>query len=681
LVTSIYAGARGRVKMKIKFISIKTKLVTAILPLTILIIVVLSSLLYKVSKDVIESDARGLLKTSAEGQSAKIEAWLGQNLSSFNVIKHTIEKMDLDGEELQEFLNLYKDFDSNYPGGLYVAEKDGRLYKPETPEEAKNNTGLAGSTDFSQAEWFTDGLTRVNMDFTNAYTNENGQQIISASGMLQTYKDNIRVISADLSLDKVSVYVNSFIKMKGAEAFLVNTEDNTIIASLDTSLISQKLDGMDNSFMKTVSEKIAKDEMDITEIDGNLSVFEEIAGTQWLLVSYVPSKIVYKDLDNVRNIMLVAGIISVIVLAILIERTVHIVINPVKKLTAAIRTMTEGDFTTAIKTKSKDEIGVMCNCVEKFASTMCKMIASINVVSNTLHTQAGNSNDISDMMFNASSVQNKLMKELNTTVEQLSDSINDLACNATTLADVASETKEDGSNVNNRMKETINISRKGKEDMQDVSTAIHNIDSSVSKLQDVIDEVGQASEEITNITKVISDIADETNLLSLNASIEAARAGEAGKGFTVVASEIGKLAQTSMSSVQDIDNLVVKIKAAVWDVVRQAEESAKNINNSNVLIGNALKTFDLIFENIATTGSLVNNMIKKVEEVDNVARSVAAISEEQAASSEEILSSSDTLVAQADELMANSGNVAKEAKKLTASAEQLTAQMEIFKTR
>ena len=182
---------------------------------------------------------------------------------------------------------------------------------------------------------------------------------------------------------------------------------------------------------------------------------------------------------------------------------------------------------------------------------------------NKLHNQADNSKNISEQMFYASKEQNNSMKELNNTVEQLSLSVGEIAQSATTLAMLVEETKEDGDGVNSKMKETVDVSKTGMEAMQDVSVAMQDINISMKKLQFAIDEVGRASEEITNITKVIGEIADETNLLSLNASIEAARAGEAGKGFAVVALEIGKLAQTSVDSVQDINKLVLEIKNSV----------------------------------------------------------------------------------------------------------------------
>lgn len=829
------------------FISIKTKLLAIILPVMVFIIVVLISLSYYVSKNVVQSNAQKLLKTSVESQASEIEGWLDKNLDSFCMAKQAFEWVNLSDRQMQSFLDAYYGFNSNFPDGIYIADIEGRLYRgrkgakpsqdialrepdrngnyiengnfknskalgeggswqfytalegegnaeikngeiyihttnegtvdysiqlvqPALPmkegsvyrlafdayadEERNIKTGIsapdhdyqryfedttvaltkekqtftyeftmagsddangrlefnlgamgsaagvsisnislikiseedsagknkgAGSGNVIQTEWFQNALGRVNMGFTNAYANENGEQVISACGMLKVDTDSVYVISADLSLDKISVYVNSFVKMENAESFLVNTEDNTILASRDTSLISKPLDSLGDDFMEEAGKRIAQNNLDLAEIDGNMSVFEKIDGTEWVLVSYVPAKIVYKDLDFIRNIMVLFGIISIALLVVLAERSIHFVVKPVKKLTDVIKTMTEGDFTVSSQTKSKDEIGVMGRCVEKFIATMTSMIASINGVSDTLHNQADNSKDVSEQMFYASKEQNKSMKELNDTVGQLSLSVGEIAQSATTLAMLVEETKDDGDGVSSKMEETVDASKIGREAMRNVSRAMQEINSSVKKLQSAIDEVGKASEEITNITKVIGEIADETNLLSLNASIEAARAGDAGKGFAVVALEIGKLAQTSVASVQHIDGLVLEIKTSVKDVVSQANDSVKSINDSSVLISNAANTFDVIFENIEVTGNLIQNMIQKVEKVEDVARNVAAISEEQAASSQEILGSSDVLVEQANSLMKNSETVAKESEDLTASAEELAVQMGSFK--
>ncbi|MCI5878515.1 MAG: methyl-accepting chemotaxis protein [Lachnospiraceae bacterium] len=654
-----------------KMLSIKTKLLGTILPLTIIIVLVLTGISYFISKSIISSYSENLLSSSIENQSNEIEAWLNENLSSFQVAKKTIEQTKPDDAALKQILNGYCGFNDNYPDGLYIADENGTLITAD--DSSKKDSDPTSSV------WYKDGLTRVNMGFTNAYTNEDGDAVISASGILNDGSDTLKVISADLSLDRISIIVNSFIEMDDAQAFLVNPKDGSILAHRDSSMISTRLSDSGDAFLKDVGAKVADGDYSLTKIDGNMTAFSEISGTDWILVSYIPTSIIYKDVNKVRTDMILVGLISVLILAVLIERVIHFTIRPIKELTSIITSMTDGDFTVEVKTKSNDEIGRMGRGVEKFVSTMRGMIASIYSVSDKLHSQADNSNTVSDQMLDASTTQSQSMKELNSTVEQLSLSVNDIAQNATTLAMVVADTRKNSEEVDDKMKETVTISRQGKSDMQRVGAAMTDINDSVLHLQEAIDKVGKASSEITNITNVIAGIADQTNLLSLNASIEAARAGEAGKGFAVVAGEIGQLAQTSADSVRDIENLIHEINDLVKDAVSQADDSAGNINESSRLVEDALKTFDAIFNNIDAVSGLVQQVIEKVEKVDDVASNVAAISEEQAASSEEILATSDTMVEQANHITDNSKTVANDARELTESAQELADQVSMFK--
>lgn len=654
-----------------KMLSIKAKLLGTIIPLVTIIVLLLTGISYYISKAIITKYSMNLLSSSIENQSNEIESWLNEKLAAFQIVKQTIEQTKPDDSELQLMLNAYCGFNDNYPDGLYIATEKGQLITADG----------SGKTESSPTEsvWYQDGLTRVNMGFTDAYTNANGDAVVSASGILNDGSGTLKVISADLSLDRISIIVNSFIEMENAQAFLVNPKDTTILAHRDGSLISTKLTDSSDPFMQDIAAKISDEDYQTAEIDHNMTAFSEISGTDWILVSYIPSSLIYKDVDTVRSAMIIIGVISLLVLAALINWVIHITVKPVKELTEIITAMTAGDFTMDVNVKSRDEIGLMGKGIKKFVAAMQDMISSIYDVSDKLHMQADNSNNVSSQMYDASTTQSHSMQELNNTVEQLSLSVNDIAENATTLAMVVSDTRNYSEQVDHKMKETVTISRQGKSDMQRVGTAMQDINESVMRLQQAIDKVGKASSEINNITSVIGNIADQTNLLSLNASIEAARAGDAGRGFAVVAGEIGQLAQTSADSVHNIENLIKEINVLVKDAVSQADDSADNINDSSRLVEEALDTFDTIFNNIDAVSSLVQQMIEKVEKVDDVASSVAAISEEQAASSEEILATSDAMVEQANNITGNSETVANDAKELTASAKELAKQVSMFK--
>lgn len=652
-------------------ISIKAKLLGIIIPVVIAIILILVFTAYHVSSGIIESYSKNLLESSVNSQASKIEAWLEENLASMQMAKNMIEKLHPDEAQLQTILDASCGYSENYPDGLFLADANGSFLKGTDSKKQEPNP--------KESMWYQEGMTRVNMAVGSAHQNPDGTNVVSASGLLNDGSDTVRVIAADMTLDRISVIVNSFIEMHDAEAFLVDKDSSVILASRDSDLISKTLgaDGQ-SAFYKDVEKKVSGKSYDFCTLDGNMTVFKEVNGTNWLLVSYVPTNVVLADLVGLRNLMIIFSIISILVLCVLIERVTHVVIRPVKEMTRVITSMASGDFTVSMKVKGNDEIAVMGRSVEHFIASMKEMIRQMGHVSDRLEKQAGSSRNVSGEMNSAANIQSQSMTELNATVDQLSVSVNEIAQNATQLAGVVADTKEDSDKVEDKMRTTVEVSEKGKADMESVGNALHNIEISIHNLEEAVDKVGTASGEIVDIIKLIGDIAEETNLLSLNASIEAARAGEAGRGFAVVASQIGVLAKNSADSVAHITSLINEINGLVDDAVKQAGSSASDIESSADLIHIAVDTFDQIFQNIQETSHLIEGVVEKINQVDQVATNVAAISEEQAASSDEILATSESMLQQAKSISKNSEQVEAEAGNLAESADQLADQVKQF---
>lgn len=655
-------------KQKKSITSIKTKILTAVSALVLILVLILILLSYMISKNIIEDKSKQVLELSVKNQASQMEAWMTESLNVFNTFKDNLETMDYTDEQIQTLLDSYLGKSSNYPDGFYIADSDGKVMQADGVEYKKSIS--------DDPVWYTEGLTRVNMAFGDVFTNEAGEEVISASAILRD-SDKTRVIAIDVPIAHIQVIVNSFISMDDAQAVLIDRSTMNILSQSDDSLSGSLSD--DSGFLGTIGDKIDEQDYDSISLDNNIVDFREISGTNWVLVSYVPEASIFAELVSLRTTMAIVAVVILIILLVLMERMVNYMIKPIKSLTDSIVMMASGDFTVDIKTKGNDEITVMGQSMKDFAASMRKMINDIVNASETLQGQAESSSTVSGGLYEASLTQSKTIDNLNETVDQLSASVQEIAENATSLAMVVSETKDSSMEAEQKMNETVTVAESGKSDMEKVGEAMNVIQSSINSLQESIDEVGTASSEINNIVSMIGEIADETNLLALNASIEAARAGDAGRGFAVVASEIGGLADDSNKSVQKIQGLIDQVTSLVAETVEKAKQSVDEISSSSELVNQAVNTFDTIYDNIINANQVVNNMAASMSQVESVATNVAAITEEQAASAEVISGNAGNIATESQNITNDSEKVADTAKELADTSESLMTQIKSFR--
>ncbi len=651
---------------------VRNKLLLSIVPSVTITIIVLIAVTTVLSRSNMITSAKNELSSSLKNQSDNIESWLAENLQFFSTAKTTIEATQPNDQELQTMLDGWYGVNSNSSNGLYIASSSGQTFKASEAD--------LDLSDPTSQTWYKEGLTRVNMAYGSAYKNAEGENVISASGILNDGGDDIKVISADVSLDKISIIVNSGVKMKNASSFLVDRTDNTILAHRDFSLVSSTLStSSSDKLLAGVAEKIADEDYSETTIGDYMVDFKEISDTTWILVSYIETDVILADVNRIVNISILIGLISVILISAIILLTINRTVAPLSDISKDIIAMSGGDFTIDVEAKSNDEIGLMGDQINEFIESMRKMLHTISDEADDLKQQSDNSDTVAKNMYDASEAQSEAMKQLNQTVDQLASAVNEIAQNATTLATVVADTRDNSHKAESSMNETVEISRKGRSDMEQLNSAMSGMSDSNARLMESVSKVDTASNEITNIVSLIGEIAEETNLLSLNASIEAARAGEAGKGFAVVAMEIAKLAQTSAQSATNIGNLIGEVHNLIQEVVGQANESAASIEQNGALIETAVETFDKIYDNIQASNDLIKDMINDVEKVDDVATNVAAIAQEQAASADEILATSQNMVEQADNITRSSQDVADNSHKLAGTSDTLTSYVQQFK--
>ena len=147
--------------------------------------------------------------------------------------------------------------------------------------------------------------------------------------------------------------------------------------------------------------------------------------------------------------------------------------------------------------------------------------------------------------------------------------------------------------------------------LQGLNTAVENISTVVSKLNDDTQNIGV-------VVDVIRNIAEQTNLLALNAAIEAARADEQGRGFAVVADEVRTLAGRTQESTQEIQLLIENLNEAVTHAVSVVKESQRAALESEEKVTQAIQSLGLIAEQVGDMNDLNAQIATAVEEQSSV---------------------------------------------------------------
>jgi methyl-accepting chemotaxis protein len=164
--------------------------------------------------------------------------------------------------------------------------------------------------------------------------------------------------------------------------------------------------------------------------------------------------------------------------------------------------------------------------------------------------------------------------------------------------------------------------RAGREAVEHTARAIAQVSDLSGDLRQSMDALGSRAASIGGIISVISDIADQTNLLALNAAIEAARAGEAGRGFAVVADEVRKLAEKTMTATREVSTSVHAVLAAVDDSAGKAVKATEAVAEAGGLV--------------ARSGETLAVIVARCEDAARSVRAIAASAKAQASAHDEI---------------------------------------------
>ncbi len=465
-----------------------------------------------------------------------------------------------------------------------------------------------------QANSLTTYLSRLEENFKEKYLDKESYRNIFEQYFAGNFSKSLSV-----PIENYSDFYNQF-----TEALLEDDKrlrqlkiEKTILFS-NISTASNTVSSIISDIQKNIDTKSAE----------NQSLTEERIETTWTLS--------------------IIGLIAALAIGFLVAR--QTIINPMREFTSITNDIANsGDFSKRIKNPGRDEIGEagtavnnMLEITEKAFKDIQELFTSVSSGNLMARLPKGYKGDIEECALHIGKSLEKLSLTLNdilidvdqiaTAASQAGDAVGQVADGAKAQVeatqDIQDKVKESGD-----LRELVEESTKktGEAALEASKTAKKGSDET-DKMVELVNEVSENSSKIAEISSLIEEISQQTTMLALNASIEASRAGEAGRGFSVVATEVGKLADRSSQSVKDIGSLTNDAMQKANDSVSRMDKVKSEMENINNLI-----------KNIESMMMTVDNHTSQQKEmalaVSGAINNLERIGESNAVSSEEITAS------------------------------------------
>jgi methyl-accepting chemotaxis protein len=539
--------------------------------------------------------------------------------------------------------------------------------------------------DNTQRDWFIDAKkSQGRIAFSEPYVDaETGEIIVTLSMTVFDGKgEDIGVIADDVTINDLHGMINETRAFPEQNIFIINadglyiTQENTCAVMEKDFFVESGLEQYRRNVLQTSSARTD----DFFLMDQTIVIYSSaIPHTGWVLVTVVPSSVIFADYNNfiLRLILISFAILAVVAVAssMLTYRMLSVPLTGLMQISDALAAL---DFTVNINQFRTDEIGDIQRALIKIRDSLKEAFDKLNKNLQKITRDSERLNAVIAESSDALEVINGNMEKMKQDTESQSHSVMETSgaidkivgsidsLNEAVYAQ-ASHITQSSAAIEQMVAHIDSIRQVAGNAGRTADTISESSSEGQVKLLRLVDEINgihQQSQMLQNANKTIADIAAQTNILAMNAAIEAAHAGEAGKGFAVVASEIRKLAELSAkesdgisSEIKKIEQRIMQITAVSADTVKSMETmftEIKTLDQSFGVMNNAVEEQSAGGSQILTALRALQDITGKVKEgTDNIQHQSGAI--QKAATTLESISQKVTQ--QAIEVNAASGKI------------------------
>lgn len=410
-----------------------------------------------------------------------------------------------------------------------------------------------------------------------------------------------------------------------------------------------------------------------------LFLYSRLEGRDALICALVPRETIIGQTVDIQRfsmaLVVLASLIAVLLGSMLARQYGGAIYDMIHKL----KKISEGDLTVEVKTRRKDEFKLLAEGVTDMATHMKTLVTGLKDVNAELTGAVGGMTAASDSFLTSSRGIQTEISDMKQGIGKMDDESEDCMRQMDALSLRIGQVAENSGQINVLAKGAEQVIETGMDSVVRLKDSTGATITITSNIIDVIGNLEEKSRFIGMIIETINEIAEQTTLLSLNASIEAARAGNAGRGFAVVAMEIKKLADESIQSASQIARIVEEIEKNTKEASTVARQAEGIVDGQQQAVSLTTDSFDRIGRQVSElldALGIINESVANMEEDRNATltaiSAISAVSAQTAAGSENVYATAREQLKAVEELD-------KAAEILEKRAGELSGLLEVFR--